>query len=189
MNTKFFFRSTISFCAAVIIGLVSGVGFIDTAPGIALSFDRSVATSQLPKLEATTYNKLPQLTASSQLNNLLYNKTIRSTSFVRLFSVPAQTYWAAYYVGWDEYNRIIDKNTLSPAVNSPTAGWLYIANLIGGGRGSYRQFSSSRPIMPTIEIFEHYTPPLNGQSFSQVKEIKFPYLDQNSCPVASTSSC
>ena len=87
---------------------------------------------------------------------------------------------------WSEFVKIVDENTLKP-LWSTQAGWIYTANLKGGGTGNNRQYGKTLPIMPTIDLLNHNTPPLNGQPFAQVNEVKFPYT-QPVCP-AATSSC
>ncbi|PIG93823.1 hypothetical protein [Gloeocapsopsis sp. IPPAS B-1203] len=78
-------------------------------------------------------------------------------------------------------------NSLPAPRWSTTAGWIYTANLIGGGTSNVREYGRSTPIMPTIDLFNHNTPASNGQSFSQVNEVKFPYRAPRACPVSTTS--
>ena len=62
------------------------------------------------------------------------------------------------------------------------------ANLKGGGTANLREYGSSIQTEPTVDILNHYTATLNGQTFSQVREVKFPYIKSLFCP-ASTTSC
>lgn len=115
------------------------------------------------------------------------NGFYRVTSLARYYTVESPSYDAAYYIAWQEFNYIIDPNSLQAPRWSTTAGWIYTANLIGGGTSNVREYGRSTPIMPTIDLFNHNTPPLNGQSFSQVNEVKFPYRGSRACPVSTTS--
>jgi hypothetical protein len=187
MKIQFSFRSAFSFGAALIVGLFNGSESISPASGVAFSPNKAVINNQ-PQLGIETQNKPFLLAASTQLNNLLYNKTYRVTSIARYYTLQSPSYDAAYYVAWQEFNNIISLSSLQEPRWSTTAGWVYTANLIGGGTANIREYGASSPIMPTIDIIGHNTQPLNGQSFSQVREIKFPYSGSRSCPV-STSSC
>lgn len=128
------------------------------------------------------------IAASPQLNNLLYNLTYKVTSIARYYTIQSENYDQAYYVAWAEFYKIVNSDTIGNPSWSASAGWIYTGNLLGGGTSNLRQYGSSTPIMPTIDIFNHNTAPLGGQTFAQVREVKFPYKASLFCPV-STSPC
>lgn len=129
------------------------------------------------------------IAASPQLNNLLYNLSYRVTSIARYYSVPARDFDQAYYIAYQEFYKIIDPNTIGSPIWSNTAGWIYTASLRGGGTSNLRQYGASIPLMPTIDILNHNTPSFAGQTFSQVREVKFPYNAPLYCPASTTSPC
>ncbi|MDY7014289.1 MAG: hypothetical protein SVX43_11955 [Cyanobacteriota bacterium] len=169
--------STIAFGAALIAGIFVG----STTLGVAseakklLSSEIAASTIPAPQSQPGILNKPYLIAASPQLNNLLYNFTYRVTSIARYYVVTSPDYDAAYSQGWTEFYNIIEPNSLQPPRWSLTAGWIYTANLKGGGSSNLREYGASLPLRPTIDLFNHNTPPLNGQPFSQVREVKFPY--------------
>lgn len=126
------------------------------------------------------------IAASPQLNNLLYNLTYKVTSIARYYTIQSENYDQAYYVAWAEFYKIVNSDTIGNPLWSTSAGWVYTGNLRGGGTSNLRQYGSSIPVMPTIDIFNHNTAPLGGQTFVQVREVKFPYKAPLFCPISSS---
>lgn len=151
------FRSVFAIGSSLLLGLITGVA-IQTQGSIA---------------------------ASTQLSNLLYNMTVRFNGNVRYYKFTAADYDQAYTYSWSEFVNIVDTNTIAP-LWSPSAGAIYTANLKGGGTANNRQYGSTIPLTPTIDLLRHNTPPLNGQPFAQVNEVKFPYT-KPFCAAATTS--
>jgi hypothetical protein len=154
----------------------------------------AITTSRLKESYKPYYIKAKEsksflIAASSQLNNLLYNLTYSVTSIARYYRVQGENYEDAYFKAYLTFYNIIGNN--SPSYTWTTqAGAIYTANLIGGGTTNLRDYGSSVPLMPTIDILNHNTPPLGSQPFSQVREIKFPYKTQNNyCPASTLSTC
>lgn len=129
------------------------------------------------------------IAASPQLDNLLYNMTYRVTSIARYYKYKAQNFDQAYTFAWSEFYKIIDPNSLSDPIWTNSAGWIYAARLKGGGSASIREYGSSTPLMPTIDIQYHYTAPLGSQTFYQIREVKFPFYGNDYCPASTSSSC
>lgn len=119
--------------------------------------------------------KLQIIATSPELNNLLYNLTYKVTGIARYYKTSGYDWVAAYDLAWWQFSKISDNWTIVGGFWSPTAGYYYTSALKGGGTSSLREYGVSVPPMPTIEIKNHKTLPLNGQDFSVIKEVKFPY--------------
>ncbi len=125
------------------------------------------------------------IAASPQLNNFLYNYTLRTTNNqVRNYKVQLPDYSTAYFTAQGNFNNLTDSSTyrLIPGTN----GLFPSASLIGGGSANLRNSGNYSP-WPTIDLYNHNTAALNGQSFSQVREVKFLYRS-NMCSVSSFAS-
>jgi len=186
---KFRLSSAFAFGSALIVGIFVGeatVGAVSEARKF-LSNEIATSSNSTPQLEPEVLDEPYLIAASAQLNNLLYNLTYRVTSIARYYKFTYPNYDAAYYQAWLEFNNIVDPNSLQEPRWSTSAGWIYTANLIGGGTSNIREYGSSLPIMSTIDLFNHNTPPLGSQTFSQVQEVKFPYDGPRACPVSTTT--
>jgi hypothetical protein len=129
------------------------------------------------------------LAASPQLSNLLYNMSISATGIAREYKIVGRDYTQAYFLAYGEFYKIVGTNPVASRWTN-TTGAIYTANLIGGGTANLRDYGASLPLKPTIDIQNHNTPSLGGQSFSQIREVKFPYATQNNfCTVSTLSSC
>lgn len=126
------------------------------------------------------------IAASTQLNNLLYNKSYRVTSIARYYYYDATSYSAAYWIAYAEFDDITQPGTLSGPRYTNSAGNIYTADLKGGGTSNLRDYGSSVPLRPTIDVYNHNTRPLGSQPFSQVREVKFPYKNNQICPISTS---
>jgi hypothetical protein len=129
------------------------------------------------------------LAASTQLSNLLYNMSISATGIAREYKIVGKDYTQAYFLAYGEFYNIVGTNPVASRWTN-TTGAIYTGNLIGGGTANLKDYGASLPLKPTIDIQNHNTPSLGAQSFSQIREVKFPYATQNNfCNVSTLSSC
>ncbi|OKH20026.1 hypothetical protein [[Limnothrix rosea] IAM M-220] len=175
---KFNFKHTLAFGTALLTGLLFG----NIAAGVAKNENFSFP---IYEIEAPDGSYL--IAASTQLDNLLYNFTFRYNNTVRYYKIPSPDHYAAYTLAWLEFSNIAQVSTISPPIYSPSAGFIYTARLKGVGTTNLREYGSSPQTEPTIDILNHYTRTLNGQTFDQVREVKFPYTKPLFCPVSTTS--
>jgi hypothetical protein len=130
--------------------------------------------------------------ASPELNGLLYNRTVRSTSTnVRDYSRTLVDCTDAYTSAWIEFNQIIIPGSLGAPKETTVAGPIYPGTLKGGGTGEVRLWCrTGGGFIPTIGIRNHNTMPhpKTKERMSNIIEIKFKYSTPY-CPVSTNSSC
>ncbi len=186
---KIRFSSALAFIYASVVGIFFGnVAISSVGNKTFVSSNSNVVDKSVPVSDFKVLDDSYLIAASTQLNNLLYNSTYRYNNTVRYYKITAPDHSAAYATAWYEFNNIIDIPSLKPPAYTTIAGWVYTGNLKGGGTANLREYGSSIQTEPTIDILNHYTATLNGQTFSQVREVKFPYIKPLVCP-ASTTSC
>ncbi|WP_373526812.1 hypothetical protein [Nostoc sp.] len=107
------------------------------------------------------------LAASTQLDQL-FNQAVFSTPQVKEIRGHSN-YDNAYNDAWGWFTYVTTGSLRGPYW-SPNAGWIYEADLIGGGRANIREYGSSG-LYPTIDTLDHNSP--NPNFF--VREVKFKY--------------
>lgn len=164
---KIRFSSAFAFVHALVVGIFFGnVAISSVGNKTFVSSNSNVVDKSVPIPDFKVLDDSSLIAASTQLNNLLYNFTYRYNSTVRYYKIPAPDHSAAYSTAWYEFNNIIDPSSVRPPAYTTIAGWVYTANLKGGGTANLREYGSSIQTEPTINILNHYTATLNGQTFS-----------------------
>jgi len=188
VDMKFQFLHALNFGLALVGGVIFGNIALNSATGAGSVFQngRIVAPNNERIVPKETPRQNYLIAASPQLDNLLYNFSFKYSNTVRYYKVTSPDHYAAYYLAWLEFNNVVETSSISSPVFSPAAGWIYTAILKGGGNANVREYGSSPQTEPTIDVLNHYTRTLNGQVFSLVKEVKFPYKEPLFCPVSTT---
>lgn len=151
---------------------VAGVSLVLT-----LSFtSASAATNLLRATQPVQNTPLEErqgilIAASSELDSLFANSVFSTPNVKELRG--NFDYDSAYSAAWSWFNFITVDGTLRGPYWSPIAGFIYEADLIGGGRANIREGGSSG-LIPTIDLIDHNSV---GVNFF-VREVKFTYLNE-----------